>query len=228
VPSLVVPKNILGSAADATFGTMAFWGHSQGSTEGAIAMPRVKDVLGVVLSGEGGSLVDSMTTKTNPVNIKDVLPLALEDSAVEIYHPVLALFQGAVDPADPVNHAALLAAAPLTAIGPKHVFQPYGLGDTYATPITQQTYAIAAQLGVAAAPSSVATPDSIGGAAPVPVPAKANINNGSPITAFLREYQPAAQAYDGHFVAFKDPDAQIDVATFLADVVTKKVPGVGH
>jgi hypothetical protein len=72
----------------------------------------------------------------------------------------------------------------------------------------------------------VTTPDAIGGNVPVAVPASGNlIVAGKPISAFVREYQPSG--YDGHFVAFQNPDAEADVARFLADVVSGKVPTVG-
>jgi hypothetical protein len=44
---------------------------------------------------------------------------------------------------------------------PKNVFQTYGLGDSYAPPITLREYAIAGQLDLIAADPSAATPDMI-------------------------------------------------------------------
>ena len=222
---LTIDASITGTAIK--FSSVAFWGHSQGATAGGIALPYVSGYVGAVLSGEGASLVDALVTKKNPVNISAVVPAVLGEPAVDIYHPVLALLQTAIDPADPLNHALALAYAPVQPGQAKNVFQPYGLGDTYAPPVTQATYAIAARLGVAAASASVTTPDSIGGIAPVPTPATANLTDGSKkVTAFLREYQP--NGYDGHFVAYQNPEAEADVAAFLADVANGKVPSVGH
>jgi hypothetical protein len=224
--TLTVDASITGTALK--FASIAFWGHSQGATEGGIALPYVKGYAGAVLSGEGASLVDALLTKKNPVDVAAVVPIVLEDPAVDVYHPALALFQTALDEADPLNHAAGIAVAPLTAIGAKHLFQPYGLGDTYAPPVTQQTFAVAARLGVAMQPASLTTPDSIGDITPTAVPASGNLTVGtSTVTAFVREYQPGA-TYDGHFVAFQNADAEQDVSTFLADVVSGVVPKVGH
>jgi hypothetical protein len=222
--SLALDASFTGAAIKV--GPVAFWGHSQGATEGGIALPYVNGYAGAVLSGEGASLIDALLTKTNPVDVADVVPLVLEDHAVDIYHPVLSLLQTALDPADPINHAAAIAFAPPTAGSAKHLFQPYGLGDTYAPTVTQATFAIAAHLGVAAASSTVTTPDAIGGITPVAVPASGNLTvGGKPISAFVREYQPSG--YDGHFVAFQNADAEADVARFLADVLSGKVPTVG-
>ncbi|MGO8999581.1 MAG: hypothetical protein ACLQVI_40160 [Polyangiaceae bacterium] len=223
--SLALDASLTGSAIK--FGEFAFWGHSQGATEGGLAMPYVNGYAGAVLSGEGASLIDALLTKTNPVDVAAVVPAVIQDPAVNIYHPVLALLQASLDQDDPLNHALYIAAAPTTTGTAKHLFQPYGLGDTYAPPVTEATFAIAAHLGVAASTPSVTTPDSIGGISPVPVPASGNLTVGAKkITAFVREYQPSG--YDGHFVAFDNPDAETDVATFLADVVNGTVPSVGQ
>ncbi|HEY2510503.1 MAG TPA: hypothetical protein VGI39_06595, partial [Polyangiaceae bacterium] len=222
---LTLDASLTGSAIK--FGPISFWGHSQGATEGGIALPYIEGYPGVALSGEGASLVDALLTKTNPVNIAAVVPALVGDAPIGTYHPALALLQAALDQVDPLNHAASLAAAPVAPVRAKHVFQPYGLGDTYAPPVTQATYAIAAHLGIAAAPASVSNPDTIGGIVPANVPASGNLTDGTTaITAFLREYQPSG--YDGHFVVFKDPAAKADLAAFLADLAQGQVPKVGH
>jgi len=224
--TLTVDASVTGTAIK--FASVAFWGHSQGATEGGIALPYTKGYAGAVLSGEGASLVDALLTKQNPVDVAAVVPTVLEDTAVNVYHPALSLFQNALDEADPLNHAAGIAATPLAAIAAKHLFQPYGLGDTYAPTVTQQTFAVAAGLGIAMQPASVTTPDSFGGLTPTPVPASGNLMDGAQaITALLREYQPGP-TYDGHFVAFQNATAEQDVATFLADVVSGTVPKVGQ
>ena len=59
-----------------------FFGHSQGSTEGSLALPYSDIYKAAVLSGNGASLMDALLTKTSPVDIKSVLPLALSDPGV--------------------------------------------------------------------------------------------------------------------------------------------------
>jgi hypothetical protein len=209
------------------FGTIAFWGHSQGATEGAIALPYITGVAGAVLSGEGASLLDTLLTKKSPVNLADVVPFALEDASVDAAHPVLALLQQALDPADPLNHAARLAASPVAPGSAKHVFMPYGQGDTFSPPVVQATFAIAAGLGLASHPASVSTPDSIGGLATTAVPCASNYVDGArAISAYTRQY--AAVGYDGHFVAMRETSATTDVDRFLADVLTGRTPRPGR
>ncbi len=206
------------TGAAISFDRISFWGHSQGATEGGIAVPYVSDLAGALVSGEGASLTDALVTKTSPVNIAAVLPILLgETSPVNQYHPVLTILQNAIDPADPLSHAKTIAAT-------KHVFQPWGQSDTFTPREVQQTFFLAAGLGLAAPPSSVTKPDDPG-VTPTPVPAGGNLAGGT-VTAFARQYAPSG--YDGHFVVFDDPTAKLDAAHFLADVSAGKVPSIGR
>jgi len=208
-------------------GPVAFWGHSQGATVGGIAMPYTSGILGAVLSGEGASLEDALVNKTNPVNIAAALPIVLEDTHVDSYHPVLALLQNDLGIVDPLNHAGALVQTPLGAAQQKHVFQPFGQGDTYAPPATEQIFAIAAHLTEAAPPSGV-TGSPLVGMPPSPVPLGGNaMVAGKSITAVVRQYAPGA-SYDGHFVAYDNATAETDVDNFLADALAGKVPMVGR
>jgi hypothetical protein len=228
VSSFDLPAAQSPTGAEIKAGPIAFWGHSQGASEGGVAMPYATGVKGAVLSGEGASLIDALLTKTNPVDIAADVPIALQDPGnVGLYHPVLALLQNDLDLADPLNHARLLVASPLAAANQKHVFQPYGQGDTYAPPATEQIFAIAAQLGQASPPSGV-TDDVFGGGSTIAVPAGGNVTvMGQPITAIVRQYASNG-TYDAHFVSYDNPQAEADVDHFLADSLSGKVPQVGR
>jgi hypothetical protein len=222
--------SLLGAASptgsDIKVGSVMFFGHSQGATEGAIMAPYATGFTGMVVSGEGASLIDALLHKTSPVNIAAAVPFVLEESSpVNDTHPVLSLLQDAIDPADPLVHARAIAAVPTAPGMGKHVFMPYGQKDTYAPSETQITFVLAAQLGLASPPASVTAPDDIGGLTPAPVPAKANLAQGV-TTGFVREYTPAG--FDGHFVVFQDATAQKDAAHFLADLALGKTPAVGR
>jgi hypothetical protein len=224
-----LPAAMSPTTAEIKFGSIVFWGHSQGATEGGIALPYATGVKGAVLSGEGASLIDALLTKTKPVNIAAAVPVVLEDPGnVSANHPVLSLLQNDLDLVDPLNHARALVVAPIAAANQKHVFQPYGQGDTYAPPATQQAFAVAAQLGEASPPSGV-TDDPFGSLSPLAVPVGGNqMIKGVPITAVLRQYAPDTTMYDGHFVSFDNAQAQTDVDHFLADAVSGKTPQVGR
>ena len=122
---------------------------------------------------------------------------------------------------------SLIHIYPMAMADQKHVFQPYGQGDTYAPPPTEQTFALSAQLGQASPPSGV-TDDVFGSGTTLPVPVGGNVmTDGVPITAIVRQYMSDG-TYDGHFVAYDNPQAEADVNHFLADSLDGKVPQVGR
>lgn len=200
-----------------------FFGHSQGATEGSLMLPYADAYKAAVLSGNGASLMDSLVTKTKPVNVKNVLPLILSDlqgvTALGSLHPALSLLQSWIDPADPLNYARITAAAPLPGHTAKHLFQTYGLEDSYATPVTLATYAIAAELTLVEPERdeiSIAKGDA---------PLSANLGSGS-ITAGVRQYAPEGER-DGHFVVFDDEIANEDMVRFFSQATTG-VPQIGE
>ncbi len=223
-----------GDAIKADPNAIVFFGHSQGSTEGSLALPYTDVYKAAVLSGNGASLMDALLNKTSPVNIKGALPFVLADFdskgglAGGADHPVLTLLQQWEDPADPLNFADAIARTPITGMTPKHVFQTYGLGDTYAPPVTLQTFAIAAGLEEADPDASVSTPDKIGNLQPKPVPLSGNVSiGGNPYTLAVREYAPPS-GNDGHFVVFDVKNANGDAVRFLGMAAEGNVPQVGQ
>jgi hypothetical protein len=210
---------------------VGFWGHSQGATHGAVATP-YGDWLGVVFSGQGASLKDSLVNKTSPVNIAGVIGLILQDLNSEgrlshgNRHPVVNLIQQYIDGGDPIAYARLLALQPPNSLESRHVFQLYGLDDTYTPGIVQEIYALGAGLDVVAHDGSVMVPDQIGGRNEVPAPATGNLTVNNKVTsAFLRQY---ASSNDGHFVAFDVPNATADALRFLAGALQGTAPQVGQ
>ena len=210
--------------------SIAFFGHSQGSTEGSLAMPFADGVRAVVLSGNGASLKFALLNKTQPVNIAGGLPLVLQDpslagtGATPEMHPVLSLLQQWIDPADPLHFARAITRNPQAGHDPKNVFQTYGLGDSYAPPITLREYAMAGQLDVVAADASATSPDDI----PLTKAQASGVSGNVTLTTKkytlgVREYGPPAKD-DGHFVAFDVPSANADVVRFLSASVSSTDP----
>jgi hypothetical protein len=214
--------------------TVAYWGHSQGATEGALATP-YGDWAGVLFSGQGASLKDSLVTKTSPVNIAGVVPFVLQDFGGDgklrdgNRHPVLNLLQHYIDGADPIAYAAILTTNPPTNVTPHNVFQPYGLNDTYTPSEVQANYAIAAGLDLILADSSVGTAEDIGGKTSTVPPANGNVmvDMTTSVSAYVREYQQSGSE-DGHFVAFDVPAGRADAERFLAGSLSGVVPQVGQ
>ena len=155
------------TAAEIRFGAVMLVGHGQGATAIALAAPHAV-AKGVVLGGIGASFLDTVVVKRKPVDFADVAPAVLGEITLTPAHPVLGLFQNALDPVDPIDHAALVVKAPV-AQG-KHTFVVYGRGDSFTPGVTQVAYTLAAGLGVAAPPLTFTNPDDIG--QPIlPVPA---------------------------------------------------------
>ena len=202
---------------------IVFFGHSQGATVGSLALPFAEGYRGAVLSGNGGSLQRALLTKTNPVALRDILPVLLNDPPFASddyreYHPVLALLQQWIDPADPLNFARHAAMDPLPGHSPRHAFQTYGLRDTFSPPSTLDAYALAggfAQVGPELAPLGLEIH------AP---PLAGNVDG---ITLGFRQYAPET-GQDGHFVVFEVPEANADVVRFLSQAASGAIPEIGE
>ncbi|HWA74565.1 MAG TPA: hypothetical protein VG937_19605 [Polyangiaceae bacterium] len=204
-----------------------FFGHSQGATEGSLMLPYSDVYKAAVLSGNGGSLRESLLAKKNPVDVSAALPFVLSDPTLKDpeaarAHPVLSVLQQWVDPADPLNFAEGLVLSPFGARAPRHVFQTYGLRDTYSPPSTMQAFLLAG--GFPLVENSGFSPDRIGELSPVAAPLSGNVEG---ITFGAREYDPGA-AGDGHFVAFLVPQANADVIRFFAYAAHADTPVIGE
>lgn len=214
-------------------GAIVFYGHSQGSTHGSLALPYSDTYRGAVLSGNGASLIDALLSKTQPVNISAAIPFVLADLDPNTgklrhdeLHPVLQLLQQWIDPADPVNFARATTFEPETGHTPKHLFQTYGTGDHYSPGRTMAVYALAAGIDLVAPDGSVSTPEAIGELKPEPSPLSGNVTLTAVYTMGVREYSPSGTS-DGHFVAFDVPSATNDVARFLGMAAAGQVPQIG-
>lgn len=227
-----------GSAIKVDPSKLFFFGHSQGSTEGSLMLPFGDDYKAAVLSGNGASLRDALRTKTKPQNIAAGLPLVFQDpvmtdpqlgASVTAYHPVLSLLQHWIDPADPLNFAAVIG-APLQGHIGKHVFQTFGIEDSYSPDITMATFALAAGL-TQVEPHASANPVYIGDfpanmANELIVEPVGHQAAGSGVTLGLRQY--GAPDSDGHFVIFDVPAANDDMVLFLTGAAGETPPVIGQ
>lgn len=216
-----------------------YFGHSQGSTHGSMGIP-FSDLSGTVLSGNGGGLAEALVNKTNPVDIAGVLPFVLQDAyqpdpnenvwklRMGSKHPVLSLLQHYIDTSDPINFGPLFTVRPEEEQGPKHIFQTFGLDDSYSPPLTLSSFIYSAELDLAPHPSGVSPAgDNELRVAPETDPVSDNFTLGTEtVTAVCRQYEPAAGS-DGHFVVHDVPEANADAIGFfeaLASGVSPTVP----
>ncbi len=210
---------------------VGYWGHSLGATLGALATP-YGDWNGVIFTGQGAALRDSLVTKTSPVNIAGLIGFVLSDFASDgslhhgARHPVLNLMQHFIDGGDPIAYGRLLVLTPPGTLEARHVFQLYGLYDTYTPSRVQANYALAAGLGLVDHHSSAMPGEEIGNLTPLSTPASGNqVVDSKTVSALVRQYGPMDA--DGHFVAFDVGAARADALRFLAGVLTGVTPQVG-
>lgn len=207
---------------------IVFFGHSQGGTEGSLMLPFADDYKAAALSGNGGSLMHALLNKTNPVNIKALLPLLIQEPALvdgtEDVHPVLSLLQQWIDPADPLNFARLLRTPP-TGHAMKSTFQIQGLFDTYSPAKTLWNYSIAGGFTQVepVLDDELEFEDILLPHAAPPVAGNLGMMM---ITHGMRQYEPA-DGDDGHFVVFDVPQANEDLVRFLSMAAAGQVPAIG-
>ena len=217
---------------------IALMGHSQGATHSALIVSYEPDIIGAVLSGNGGNLASSLLTKTSPVDIAAVVPLGLMDPDKNFklaggeFNPALSVLQWMFDRSDPVNYAPHLVRNPTTQVPTgHHVFMTYGLGDTYSTEETQKAYIRAAGRGMPAVTPILEPLQGPGD--PNAWPSEAPPVQGNAMvgmvdrTIAVRQYQPK-NSVDGHFVGIRTgQDGRPDVERFLTQLLAGQTPAIG-
>ncbi|MBI5511925.1 MAG: hypothetical protein HY903_24475 [Deltaproteobacteria bacterium] len=231
VPAVSAALSALAGMSGATLdgSKIAFVGHSQGATVGALAMAKEPKVGATVFSGAGGGLLDALAHKTSPYPMAAIVRMVLADPGLEDFraHPALSLIQGYLDDVDAINFGRKITLEPAAGGNAKHLLHLVGIGDTY-TP--NQT---AAALALRWAPgerqrytcggSNQACGIYVGGAGTdfdnprATPPLTANFSGAANValTVAVSVHQPAAGS-DGHFVLFDDAKAQERAVAFLA------------
>ena len=173
---------------------VAFFGHSQGSTSGELAMALSDAARAAVFSGAGAYLTASLLDKTMPVNISAGMAFLIGEP-LDAEHPVMTIFQSFFDRSDPLSYNPLIITRPPAPIPSKHVYMSWGKGDTYTPRSTLE--ANARSLGV----PPVGPLIEAYGVDPIARPVTLNQAGGDGVmrTGGVFQYQPGG--YDGHFVA---------------------------
>jgi hypothetical protein len=218
---------------------IALMGHSQGATHSSLMVSFEPDIVGAVLSGNGGALAQSLMTKTSPVDIASVIPFGLQDPdkgfklAGGDFNPALSAVQWVFDVADPVNYATYLVQQPRT-LAPQghHVFMTWGVGDTYSPEETQRAYVRAVGRQMLAVspvftPLTIAMGEEQWPTSPPGLTANTLIG-GAQRTVGVRQYNPKGDT-DGHFVGTSpSQDGRPDVERFLNQLLSNTTPTIGQ
>jgi hypothetical protein len=204
--------------------------HSQGATHGSLMLPYEPAYIAAVLSGHGGNLTQSLLTKTEPVDVSALLPIALLDMGADgslplgASHPGLAIWQTFFEAVDPLNYAWRLHRNPIDGDPGRHVFMTYGLGDSFSTEPTMRAYAVAARMHLVEPVLDPLSP--LVTSRPPPLAANRTVD-GENWTIGLRQYEPPPDV-DGHFVSTRTPQARDDVLRFLRHAADGLVPAIGE
>jgi hypothetical protein len=206
---------------------VTYFGHSQGSTSGTLAVAFSDAAPAAIFSGAGAFLTHSLLDKTNPVNIAAGMTFLLGEP-LDPEHPVLTLFQSFYDRSDPLNYNPLIIGAPPVKLGAKHVWMSFGGKDTYtpASTLSANGMSYGWLNGPPGLPVVGAAPAGYGGPVIVrPVTENVTGAGGKKVTAAVFPYEP--DMYDGHFVATRNPAAIADWSAFVQSWLmtgTPKVP----
>ncbi len=194
---------------------LAVLGHSQGGTTGPLFLAHEPKIGAIVLSGAGGSLVQSLLKKTNPVNIPAALKIVLAElESVGDDHPVIHLIQTWFDAADTMHYAPMITKEPPKETPGRHLLMLYGQGDTYTPPATSRILADRLGLEVVAPALDTGKGQAYDGITVIPAPVALNkIVSENPVTIAMTHYAPTD--YDGHFVLYRNDAAKAHVGAFL-------------
>jgi len=192
---------------------MYFFGHSQGVITGPVAIPFEPAIRGVVYSGGGALLIESLLNKTSPVDIAGAVQFVLADPNLGFTHPVLNLLQLYFEPVDAINYMAQLFMEPVPGAELRHTLISYGLGDTYSPNATGRAM-------IRAAGAHLVRPvlDPIAYVGETDAPVTGNRWGGTLTEGAVQ--LDTDGTYDGHYVLTRNPDGVTIYTTFLATMDT--------
>lgn len=191
---------------------------------------------GVVLSGAGATWIEFPFGPTDPIDLAATLSRAglPEGETLDRVHPLLAVFDLAVGPADNVHFVPLILRDPPRGERPPHVLVIQGQED-HQVPINTQRALVLALKADLAGPEVGRSPAQQllpalpwGGLRQLPLPVAGNraIPGGEPVTAACVRYPGDPVLEDGHYVAFQLDDAKRRVVEFLRAIDRGETPVV--
>lgn len=219
VPGALVPDAL---ASAVSFDPARFFvhGHSTGSVVAASILASDDGFTAGALSGAGGSWLYNLVLKQTPSSaelVKGVLGYAASDE-VDLFDPVLSLAATLWDPIEPMNQAPLWARDSSTRASPASVLLLEGVVDTYYLPRMVSALAVSARMDVAAPTVEADLPQSlalVGGEVKTPPLS----GNRSGVTLAVVQHE-AAPGTNGHFVVFRQAEAQYQYACFFESALT--------
>ena len=142
---------------------LALMGHSMGATIAPLTMALESRYRAVILSGAGGSWIENVLYKKEPVEVAPIVELLLGyvnfDRHVTAHDPAVNLFQWATESSDPQVYDRFLLAAPKKGARPQHVLMLQGIVDHYIMPPIANTTSLSMGLDLAGPVLDEKTPE---------------------------------------------------------------------
>lgn len=193
---------------------LALFGHSMGATIAPLVLAVEPRYGATILSGAGGSWIENIIHKQSPLEVRPAAELLLGYSRNTLHEhdPALALFQWAIEPADPPVYARTLVHEPPDGEPPRHVLMLQGIVDTYILPPIANATSLAFGLdlggealdadheGLAAFEPFVELAP-LAGRAALPLPVSGNAADGRATAVVVQHLEDGVE--DGHEVVFQ-------------------------
>lgn len=209
--------------------TMAIMGHSMGATIAPLALSNEPRFKAGLLSGAGGSFIENVMFKLDPLPVKGFAELLVGYAGtpyeLSVYDPALAFFQWALEGADPPVYDARIV-RPATG-SPKHVLMMQGIVDHYILPPIANATSLSMGLDLGGESLDDKTPEiadlpslgsviGFGLGRPIPLPASMNVTTpgGAKVTAVVTQH-PEDGIEDGHEVVFQTEGPKHQYRCFL-------------
>jgi pimeloyl-ACP methyl ester carboxylesterase len=226
-------------AAPVTLDTtrLALMGHSMGASIAPLVLAFEPRYRAVILSGAGGSWIENVMWKQQPLEVRPAIEFLLRYSSrrrlLTAHDPVLTLVQWAAEPADAVVYASRILSEPATGESPRHVLMIQGIVDHYIMPRIANALSLSLGLDLAGEALDSVTPEiadqthladvlTYSGRSQLALPATANF--GGIATAIVVQ-QREDGLEDGHEVAFQNEPPRYEYKCFL-ESFARGIPSV--
>lgn len=217
-------------------------GHSMGATIAPLALAITPSYSGAILSGEGGSYIENVMWKQEPLAVRPIMETLFGYGGIRRKltrnDPALTLLQWAVEPADPIVVARSLVREPPAGESPRQILMEQGIVDHYILPPIANAMTLSLGLDIGGQELDTQNPElmshpeltplasvlTFGGRHPVTLPASANISQAT--TALVIQH-PADGIEDGHEVMFQTEPPKNEYRCFLQTLASggaAKVP----
>ncbi|HEY8040119.1 MAG TPA: hypothetical protein VIF15_10015 [Polyangiaceae bacterium] len=234
-------SNCPGTTSPARFDAskVGLMGHSMGGTLSPIAASAEPLYRALVLSGTGGSFIENVLWKQQPLPIKPALELLLnyihQDPPRSLVEddPVLTLIQWAEEPADTLVYTRSIVSEPPAGQSPRPVLMEQGIVDHYIMPPIANAASLSLGLDLAGTPLDATNPELIidrtpslesvlpfSGRSQVPLPVTGNRGG---VTAVVVQH-PADGIEDGHEIVFQTDPPKREYRCFLQTWAAGQTP----